>query len=229
MMFWVLATALSAVPPALPDAWVTHLVSPGLEASDLAAGVKDARVASLPGLPARTASTWQLRKGQYLGKFKATFYWMVEEEAYTGRRSVPLYTTQGRLIGHFTPQFVSDFRMESCALLRDGRIISYMKKANRCEIVDAPLGINGYTLTELRSVAVDPNAIPVGSMLYIPDADEMPLTDGRYHSGLFQAHDIGSAIKGDRIDVYLGLKSNIEHFRSTSFCRGGYVDVYLLQ
>jgi 3D (Asp-Asp-Asp) domain-containing protein len=41
--------------------------------------------------------------------------------------------------------------------------------------------------------------------------------------------DTGSAIKGDRIDVYLGPKSNMEIFRSTALCRTGYVEVYVLE
>ena len=45
------------------------------------------------------------------------------------------------------------------------------------------------------------------------------------------ANSIGEAIaiKGNRIDVYLGPKSNMDLFRSTAMCRSGDVEVYLLQ
>jgi 3D (Asp-Asp-Asp) domain-containing protein len=81
----------------------------------------------------------------------------------------------------------------------------------------------------MKSVAVDPSIIPVGSILYIPQAEDAPLGNGLVHNGIFRAHDIGSAIKGKRIDVYVGLKTNMDCFRSTSLCSPGYVDVYLLQ
>ena len=88
---------------------------------------------------------------------------------------------------------------------------------------------SGYNLTELRSVAVDPTVIPIGSRLYIKDAADIPLGDSLMHDGIFAANDVGSAIKGNRIDVYLGLKSNMDLFRSTAMCRSGDVEVYLLQ
>jgi 3D (Asp-Asp-Asp) domain-containing protein len=171
----------------------------------------------------------QLRKAAYLGKFRVTFYWLVEEESYAGRRSSPLYTEDGKPLGSYTSQFVKDFRTESCALLQDGRIISYLKRSNRCTVVDAPIGINGFTLTELKSIAVDPSIIPVGSTVYIPEAADVPIGSNCFHDGIFKAHDVGSAIKGERIDVYLGLKANMDYFRSTALCNSGYVSVYLLQ
>jgi len=198
----------------------------------MASGLNDilfpvAHAASPPSSQPQKAS--KLRKGSYLGRYKVTFYWLVEESQYEGKKNCPLYTTDGRLIGRFTQQFIRDFRIESCALLNDGRIISYMKRRDRCEVVDAPIGTNGFTLTDLKSVAVDPSLITVGSRLYIPDADDVPIGSNTYHDGVFQAHDIGSAVKGQHLDVYLGLKSNMDYFRSTSLCRGGDVDVYLLQ
>lgn len=180
-------------------------------------------------LSSTTAQTYSLHKAQNLGQFRITFYWLVEEESYHGKKNCPLYTSDGKLVGKFTSQFVRDFQTESCALLSDGRVISYLKKANRCQVVDMPIGANGYTLTELRSVAVDPTVIPIGARLYIKDAADIPLGDSMMHDGLFEAHDVGSAIKGNRIDVYLGLKSNMDLFRSTALCRTGDVDVYLLQ
>jgi 3D (Asp-Asp-Asp) domain-containing protein len=195
-----------------------------------------APISSGPGAPeanrppaVTTAQTFSLRKAQNLGQFRITFYWLVEEESYPGKKTCPLYTPDGKLVGKFTNQFIRDFQIESCALLSDGRIISYLKKANRCQVVDMPIGAGGYSLTELRSVAVDPSVIPLGSKLYIKDATDMPLGDSLMHDGIFEANDVGSAIKGNRIDVYLGLKSNMDLFRSTALCRTGDVDVYLLQ
>jgi 3D (Asp-Asp-Asp) domain-containing protein len=175
------------------------------------------------------AQTYSLRKAQNLGQFRVTFYWLVEEDNYQGNKTNPLYTSDGKLVGKFTSQFIHDFQIESCALLSDGRVISYLKKANRCQVVDMPIGAGGYCLKELRSVAVDPSIVPIGSKLYIKDAADIPLGDSLMHDGIFEANDVGSAIKGNHIDVYLGPKSNMDLFRSTALCRTGDVDVYLLQ
>jgi 3D (Asp-Asp-Asp) domain-containing protein len=51
-------------------------------------------------------------------------------------------------------------------------------------------------LRPYRSIAVDPNVIPLGSGVYIPAYRH----DG--HGGWFTAQDTGGAIIGRRIDVY---------------------------
>lgn len=170
-----------------------------------------------------------VKKPRSLGRFKITFYWYVEEDQYSGKRNTPLYTTDHKLLGYFPAEFVKDFRIESCALLSDGRMISYLKQANRCQIVDEPLGTNGFTLMPLKSIAVDPAVIPMGSTVFIPEAVDVPIGNNTFHNGVFKAHDIGSAIKGNRIDVYLGPKSNMDFFRSSPLYGSGYVEVYVLQ
>jgi 3D (Asp-Asp-Asp) domain-containing protein len=230
VLFWALAALLANFTPSLSDSWGRCLLPEGWVALVMDSGFNDILLNSAYALPPpQPAKPSQLRKGSYLGRFKVTFYWLVEEDAYSGEKSCPLYTTDGRVLGRFTPQFVRDFRTESCALLSDGRIISYIKRANCCQVVDVPVGANGFSLVELKSVAVDPAVIPVGSTIYIPEAEDAPLSNGTFHNGVFRAHDVGSAIKGDRIDVYLGLKSNMDSFHSTELCRSGEVDVYLLQ
>jgi 3D (Asp-Asp-Asp) domain-containing protein len=50
-----------------------------------------------------------------------------------------------------------------------------------------------------RTVAVDPKVIPLGSILYIEFPEEY-----QNMNGLYVAEDTGSAIKGNRIDIFLG-------------------------
>jgi 3D (Asp-Asp-Asp) domain-containing protein len=69
---------------------------------------------------------------------------------------------------------------------------------------------DGITFTETkvaegRTVAVDPNIIPLGSLLYIES--ESPLVGGFY-----VAEDTGSAIKGNRVDIYMESKERAFRF-----------------
>lgn len=169
-----------------------------------------------------------LKQGKYLGKFKVSFYWIVKEEEYKGKRSIPLYLEDGKLLGYFPADFVKDFKIESCAQLRDGRIISYLKKKNRARIVDRPLGY-GFKLTPLKSIATDPNFIKLGSLVYIPNIFGLKINHNETHNGLFYAHDIGSEIKGRKIDIFLGYKENHHSFKLAGIKHGTEVDVYLLE
>ncbi len=223
----LLASLASSVVPSLPVRGEA-LASPVFSEIAISGQAQASTLSSLPP-KATNSPVYSLRKAQDLGQFKITFYWLVEEDNYQGKKTNPLYTPDGKLVGRFTSQFIKDFHVESCAMLSDGRIISYLKGSNHCQLVDLPIGANGYTLTELRSVAVDPTVIPIGSALFIEDAADVPIADSQVHDGIFYAQDVGSAIKGNRIDVYLGPKSNMDLFRSTAMCRSGDVVVYLLQ
>jgi len=170
----------------------------------------------------------EVPSARYMGKFKTTFYWVVEEEDYSQSRSIPLYDESGNLVGKFPSSFVQDFKREAAAKLRDGRCISYLKRANRVKVGERFLGTGGYRLTELKSIAVDPRVIPLGSLVYIPQAAEV-VVDGRRLTGVFRAHDIGSAVQGKHIDIFVGSKDNCDAFQSAGVRSTGSVDVYILE
>jgi 3D (Asp-Asp-Asp) domain-containing protein len=165
---------------------------------------------------------------RYLGRFKVTFYWVVEERDYPASNAVPLYDKQGNLVGRFSRQFVNDFKREAAARLKDGRCISYMKRAGRVMVDTVFHGINGYTLTELKSIAVDPRVIPIGARVYIPQAERV-VVNGSPLSGIFRAEDIGSAVKGKHIDVFVGSRENARAFGASGMRSLGSVDVYILE
>jgi len=62
-------------------------------------------------------------------------------------------------------------------------------------------------LVPFRSLATDQTKYPYGTKIFIPEAKGTKITfEGETfeHDGVFYAHDVGGAIKGDHIDVYLG-------------------------
>lgn len=72
------------------------------------------------------------------------------------------------------------------------RLSFYCPCAQCCGAYADYLTKSGTTVTEGRTIAVDPAVIPLGSRVYI---------DGY---GVFVAEDVGSAIKGNRLDVAVG-------------------------
>lgn len=170
----------------------------------------------------------EVPEGRYLGKFKVTYYWVVEEKNYPAGRAEALYDTEGRLVGRFSSRFVADFKREAAARLRDGRCISYLPRANRVVVGERFLGFGGYKLTELKSIAVDPRIIPIGARVYVPQMERV-VVEGRPLSGVFYAHDIGSAVQGKHIDVFVGARDNYGAFTSAGVRSLSSVDVYLLE
>ncbi|MFZ4426375.1 MAG: 3D domain-containing protein [Saprospiraceae bacterium] len=73
------------------------------------------------------------------------------------------------------------------------------------------LGTKGYKLVPYRSVAVDPNVIPLGSVVFIPAAAGIKIAEAGKtpwtHDGYFFAADVGSKIVGDKMDFFLGFST----------------------
>lgn len=89
-------------------------------------------------------------------------------------------------------------------------------------------GVRNYILVPFRTIAVDPDVIPYGSVLFIPAARGLKfnLSDGteRNHDGYFFAGDTGGLIHGDHIDVFIGnaLRSPFPWITSNSKSKTGY-------
>ena len=77
-------------------------------------------------------------------------------------------------------------------------------------------GVGDYILSPYRTVATDPTIIPTGTVLYIPEAKGAKITTATgktiVHDGYFFAGDIGGAIKGNHIDVYIGTSLKASFF-----------------
>ncbi|MBF2027539.1 MAG: DUF3747 domain-containing protein [Oscillatoriales cyanobacterium C42_A2020_001] len=70
-------------------------------------------------------------------------------------------------------------------------------------------GVGGNQLVPYRTIAVDKTMIPIGSVVYIPEARgtvvTLPSGQQAVHDGYFYAADVGAAVKENHIDVYLGV------------------------
>lgn len=77
-------------------------------------------------------------------------------------------------------------------------------------------GVKNYSLRPYRTIATDPKVIPTGTLLYIPEARGSIIAvspeETIVHDGYFFAADVGGAIKGNHIDVFIGT-----HDRSPFF------------
>jgi membrane-bound lytic murein transglycosylase A len=77
----------------------------------------------------------------------------------------------------------------------------FFRKLDAAEAADGPLGAQGVSLTPLRSMAVDPQFIPLGAPIWLDTVDP----DGVPLQRLMVAQDIGAAITGPvRGDVFWG-------------------------
>ena len=62
----------------------------------------------------------------------------------------------------------------------------------------------GCRVIPMRTIAVDKAVIPRRTVVFIKETVGLKMPDGRDHDGYWYATDIGSAIKGKRIDLYTG-------------------------
>jgi len=71
------------------------------------------------------------------------------------------------------------------------------------------LGVKGYQLQPYRTIAVDNNFLPYGSVVFVPalKGQIIELPDGKkvVHDGYLFAGDTGGAIKGTHIDIFTGI------------------------
>jgi 3D (Asp-Asp-Asp) domain-containing protein len=77
-------------------------------------------------------------------------------------------------------------------------------------------GLDDLILAPYRTIATDNSRIPIGTVLYIPEARgaKITLKSGRVitHDGYFFAGDKGGAIKDNHIDVFIGTHTDAPFF-----------------
>jgi 3D (Asp-Asp-Asp) domain-containing protein len=189
----------------------------------------------------------ELRR-ESLGLFGLTFYYLVDEaNARFDRlpKELSILDIYGRTIALISREFKRKADIEGSARLWDGRVVNYAGRGAdgiRYRVVEgAQWGLGAanaerisklepYKLIPYRTAAVDPQKIPLGSVLFIPQAQGIPLPNGSEHDGYFLAHDVGGAIKGERLDLFVGTEEDIDNaFSQNGLTNKSSVEVFLVK
>jgi 3D (Asp-Asp-Asp) domain-containing protein len=149
-----------------------------------------------------------------LGKFRNTYYYMIFESDYPkGKRDTEILTMDGTVLAKVTAAFMKDLMIEGSAKLRDGRTVNWAGRVDgksRYHITKLPWGrgTGACALSPFRTIAADPTQIPSGAVVKIAETVGMKLPDGTVSDGVWRAEDTGSAILHDRIDLFIGRRSD---------------------
>jgi membrane-bound lytic murein transglycosylase A len=99
---------------------------------------------------------------------------------------------------------------------------SYIFFKDNSKVTDGPIGAQGVTLTEQRSLAVDRRFIPLGMPLWLETDITTPSGKMPFHK-LFIAQDTGGAIKGVvRGDIFFGNGTEAANLASNMKNKGTY-------
>jgi 3D (Asp-Asp-Asp) domain-containing protein len=155
-----------------------------------------------------------------IGEFAPTFYRTLDEgsaEWPAEERTEELRTRSGSLIARVAPAFKRQLDIEGSARLSDGRVVNFDEKVQGrwtyLVATDAPYGLDalGHKLIPYRTIAVDPDVIELGTVVYIPALDGIRLPSGEIHDGLCLAQDTGQGIEGACIDVFVGFENDVDN------------------
>lgn len=130
----------------------------------------------------------------------------VESEKETGDDMI-VFSPEGKPLVEVRESFYKRLTLEGTGMLRDGRLLNFHSKKDgniRFQFVPYPIGARNARIYAFKSVAVDPKFIPLGARLFIPKTKGIKLPDGTIHDGFWRADDVGSAIKGNRLDLFTG-------------------------
>lgn len=155
-------------------------------------------------------------RARRIGRFRLTYYHIAAEKpAPRDRRR--LRDPSCKVIAKVPTRFARRLALQGTGRLTDGRIVnitSRCKCGKRCYFVlddRHPWGVGAKSrpLTPFRSVAVDPDVIPIGKALFIPElrGKRMPGLapwGGYVHDGCVVADDRGGGIDGRHLDFFAG-------------------------
>jgi 3D (Asp-Asp-Asp) domain-containing protein len=163
-----------------------------------------------------------------LGAFRLTYYRLAEAQAVRTEPApgwVPVHGRDcARVLAWVPEAFHSDLGLQGSGLLPDGRLLNFEERCpcavptSRGERIcyaelkrtDFPFGRGAqwkrqsFWLQPMRSAAVDPGVIPIGTVVYVPALEGRLLEHGMAHNGCIRAEDTGRAIRGRHVDLFAG-------------------------
>ena len=152
------------------------------------------------------------------GKFQLTYYWAVSpEDADLTTPLVDVLNLDGMAIAQAPEDLVMQIALEGSGFLQDGTLINLACACpypdSRFFVVDSalfPWGVDarGEALVPFSTLAVDPDAIALGTLVYLRDYDGIAVPAGTVHDGCFFAGDTGFSIAGLHIDLFAGTRAN---------------------
>lgn len=172
----------------------------------------------------------------YLGKFKNTLYFLREESEFKDKpKNTKILTRKGNVIASVNSEYKRLLDIEGSGILLDGRVVSNAGTVGgivRYQL--SPFGNAGQTALgcatiPFRTIAVDKNKIKLGSVLYIKETDGMKMPDSTIHDGIWIATDIGGAIKGLRLDFFIGVRENADLMEAAKISHMKALNVFLLK
>ncbi|MCC6277087.1 MAG: polysaccharide deacetylase family protein [Oligoflexia bacterium] len=169
-----------------------------------------------------------------LGKFYATFYYILDETQYAPGQDQEIKDVSGQVLALVSNKFKRDLDIEGTGILRDGRTITFdriMGQEVRYKISPHHFGsgVGNCPLQPYKTIAVDPRVIRLGSKVFISKLKGMKLPDGSLHDGVFIAEDVGSAIQGRHLDFFSMIaSSSSKPFHEAGVHTKTFVEVELL-
>ncbi len=157
-----------------------------------------------------------------LGVFDNTYYDFPNEGDFPSSPTSTLRDPSCKSLGEVSRAFFESLCVQGSGKLRTGQVVSFGKRDCSCadtcprtnqKICFQPLdarefpwgrGAMGKPISPLRTVAVDPSVIPLGSALFLPELVGLSLPDGSTHDGCVLALDRGGSIRGRKIDIFTG-------------------------
>ncbi len=171
--------------------------------------------------PTSRPSTSAVATGSRRGDlFRNTYYDFPAELG--GKKNAKVFDASCAPIASVTQDFHDQVCLQGSGKLATGETISFAKRDCACaaecpksgqkicfEKLDpkkfpSGRGSLGTAIVPLRTVAVDPALVPLGSVVFIPEYEGMSRADGSKHDGCFVAEDRGSKVVGRHIDVFTG-------------------------
>jgi 3D (Asp-Asp-Asp) domain-containing protein len=164
-----------------------------------------------------------------LGIFRNTYYDFPSEVDFTGPPA-SLHDARCGTIADVPRGFHDAICVQGSGILKSGRTVSFAKRDCECadvcprtgericfEALDPARfpwgrGALGTAITPLLTVAVDDSIVKMGTALYVPEFDGLPVdvARSRVHDGCFIAQDRGIRVKGQHLDVFTGFSAVTE-------------------